>query len=300
MSKGEMNVNPVHRYRLFIPSLAKVVAYPLEKVYTKLWPHRAESLWPLQLSYFIINVLLTAFYGVVCYWILQKYTDNLLAIVIGLVAILSSRWVAYIAGLPLTDSLYLITIALLLYSIKIQHTILFVTTVLLGGLMKESFLLFAPLIAFAGPLKWYYRVSLVGTSLIILFGFHALIDSIYPLQSSVEVNKETLVEIFIRHVHKTSDTFQELASVRGVGEIFTVMGVFTFLLIYGALNPVIRNYWKAHVEFYYVIFFACILIHALISGDAARMFYFGSVLYGILIITAAGTLPLIKLNSYKI
>ncbi|MFN8417439.1 MAG: hypothetical protein U0U66_13990 [Cytophagaceae bacterium] len=296
MSNGETNVNPVHRYRLIIPMMAKAIAYPLEKVYTKLWPHRAESLWPLQLSYFIINVLLTSFYGVICFWILQRYTDNLLAVVIGLVAILTSRWVAYIAGLPLTDSLYLITIALLIYSIKSQHTVLFAITILLGGLMKESFLLFAPLIVFAGPLTWYYRLGLVGLSLVILFGFHTLIDAMYPLQATAEVNKETLVEIFIRHVNKTTTTFQELASVRGLGEIFTVMGIFTFVIMYGAINSSIRNYWKANIELYYVVFFACILVHAFISGDAARMFYFGSILYGVMITTAASSLLVKKSN----
>lgn len=296
MSKGEMNVNPVHRYRLFIPMMAKAIAMPLEKVYTKLWPHRAESLWPLQLSYFIINVLLTAFYGVVCYWILQQYTDHLLAIVIGLVAILTSRWVAYIAGLPLTDSLYLITIALLLYSIKIQHTLLFIFTALVGGLMKESFLLFAPLIVAAGPFKWYTRVGLIALSLLLLFSFHYIIDAIYPLQATTEVNKETLVEIFIRHVYKTTTTLKELASVRGLGEIFTVMGIFTFVLIYGAFNPSIRKSWKENIEWYYVLFFGCILVHALISGDAARMFYFGSILYGIMISLVISNQTLSKTN----
>jgi len=284
MSSGNYNVSPVHRHRFIIPLAAKIVAIPLQVVYTKLWPHRAESMWPLQLAYFLINSFLVAFYGWIVYRLLRFYSTQLKAILIALVAVLTSRWVAYIAGLPLTDSLYLIAIASLLYSIKAENKTLFIVTVLLGGLMKESFLLFAPLILLAGPFNWYTRAGLLAGSLIILFGEHALIDLWLPIDETAAVTKETLVEIFIRHIHKTTTTIGELLSVRGLGEIFTVLGVFTFLLVYGALNKDSRNAWKTSVEKYYWIFFGCIIIHALISGDAARMFYFGSALYGVLIV----------------
>ena len=137
MSSGDYNVNPVHRHRFIIPLAAKIVAMPLQAVYTKLWPHRAESMWPLQLAYFLINSFLTAFYGWIVYRLLRLYSNQLAAILVGLIVVLTSRWVAYIAGLPLTDSLYLIAIASLLYSIKAENKILFVVTVLLGGLMKQ-------------------------------------------------------------------------------------------------------------------------------------------------------------------
>ena len=287
MSDGDYNVNPVHRYRFVVPFAAKIIAIPLQAVYAKLWPHRAESLWPFQLAYFIINSFITAFYGWLVYRLLRLYSNRLAAVLIALAAVLTSRWVAYIAGLPLTDSLYLVAIAALLYSIKTNNLMLFSITVLSGALAKESFLLFAPLIIFAGPGTWYLRAGLVAGSLLILFGEHALIDWWLPMQETAAVSKETLVEIFIRHVHKTTTTIRALASVRGLGEIFTVFGIFTFILIYGALNSSCRSIWKTAVEKYYWIFFGCILVHALISGDAARMFYFGSALYAILIALTA-------------
>lgn len=284
MANGDYSVNPVHRYRFFLPFVAKIVAMPLQAVYTKLWPHRAESLWPLQLSYFLINSLVAAFYGWLVYRLLRLYSNQLIAIVIALVAVLTSRWVAYIAGLPLTDSLYLVAIASLLYSIKSNNFILFAITVLFGGLVKESFLLFAPLIMLAGPGTWYIRLALLTAGLLILLGEHALVDIWLPVDETAAVSRETLIEIFVRHVHKTSTTLAALLSVRGLGEIFTVMGIFTFVIIYGALNKSIRGVWITSIEKYYWIFFACILIHALISGDAARMLYFGSALYGVLIV----------------
>jgi hypothetical protein len=299
MSTGNYNVNPVHRYRFILPVLAKTIALPLQAVYTKLWPHRSESLWPLQLSYFIINSLITAFYGWIVYRLLCLYSTQLTAIIVGLVVVLTSRWVAYIAGLPLTDSLYLVAIASLLYSIKAENKILFIATVLLGGLMKESFLLFAPLILLAGPYKWYVRANLIFLSLIILFGEHKLIDVFIPMENTSAIQHESLVDVFIRHIHKTTGTLGELASVRGLGEIFTVLGVFTFILIYGASNKGCRIAWKSSVEKYYWVFFGCIIIHALISGDAARMFYFGSALYGILIAVCAEYISLKVYNNNK-
>ena len=287
MSNGDYNVNSVHRYRLIIPLAAKVAAIPLQAVYTKLWPHRAESLWPLQLAYFIINSFITTLYGWIVYKLLRLYSNNTTAVLIALTAVLTSRWVSYIAGLPLTDSLYLVAIALLLYSIKINNQSLFIATVLVGGLTKESFLLFTPLIILAGPGTWYLRTGLVIGSLIVLFGEHVLVDTLLPMNETETLVKESLVEIFFRHLQKTTTTIAELASVRGLGEIFTVLGIFTFVLIYGAFNKSCRELWKISVEKYYWIFFVCIIIHALISGDAARMFYFGSALYGVLIAICA-------------
>ncbi len=285
MSNGDYNVNPVHRYRFILPLVAKVVAMPLQAVYTKLWPHRAESFWPLQLAYFIINSFLVAFYGWIVYRLLRLYSHELVAILIGLIVVLTSRWVAYIAGLPLTDSLYLIAIAALLYSIKTENKILFVITVVLGGLMKESFPLFAPLILLAGPFTWYVRAGLIAASLVVVFGEHSIIDSLLPLQETTAGFKsESLVDIFMRTFAKTFETALDLLTVRGIGEVFTVLGIFTFILIYGAFNKTCRSIWKTYVEKYYWIFFGCILIHVLISGDAARMFYFGAPLYGILIV----------------
>jgi hypothetical protein len=298
MSSGDFSVNPVHRYRLVIPMAAKMVAIPLQAVYTKLWPHRAESTWPLQLAYFIINSFLMAFYGWIVYRLLRLYSNQLTAVLIGLVVVLTSRWVAYMAGLPLTDSLYLIAIALLLYSIKTENKNLFIGTVLLGGLMKESFLLFAPLIVVVGPFKWHVRTALVALSLVMLFGFHSIIDAILPLQETIGVKNESLVEILMRTSAKTFDTLFDLLTVRGMGEIFTVLGIFTFILIYGAFDTECRSIWKNSVEKYYWVFFACICVHALISGDAARMFYFGAAFYGILIVKVAEVV-LTKLNFTK-
>ena len=298
MSNGDYNVNPVHRYRFIIPCTAKFIAWPLQAVYTKLWPHRAENLWPLQLAYFIINTLLTAFYGWLVYRIIRLYSNQLTAVVIALTAVLTSRWVAYIAGLPLTDSLYLVAIAALLYSIKTRNAILFAAVVLSGGLAKESFLLFAPLIVLAGPGTWYLRTGLIIASLAVLFTEHALMDIWLPMTETATVTKETLIEIFIRQVNQITGTLGTLFNVRGLGEIFTVLGVFTFILLYGALNKSIRQRWATSIEKYYWIFFACILIHALISGDVARMLYFGSALYGILI-TLAAEFIILNIQSKK-
>lgn len=284
MSEGDYNVNPVHRYRFIVPTIAKLVAMPLQAVYTKLWPHRAESTWPLQLAYFIINSLLVALYGWIVYCLLKLYTSNYVALFIGLIVVLTSRWVAYMAGLPLTDSLYLIAIATLLYSIKTNHKVLFILSVVLGGVMKESFLLFAPLILIAGPFNWYVRSGLILLSLIAVFGEHYIIDAFLPLQETVGLKSETLIDILFRTTAKSWDTFLDLLTVRGMGEVFTVLGIFTFILLYGALTKTNRTAWKVSIEKYYWVFFGCILIHVLISGDAARMFYFGAPLYGIMIV----------------
>lgn len=300
MSNGDYNVNPVHRYRFILPVVANVVSMPLEAVYVKLWPHRAASTWPLQLAYFLVNSLLVALYGWIVYHLLKLYTSNYVALLVGLIVVLTSRWVAYIAGLPLTDSLYLIAIAALLYSIKTEHKVLFVLSVVLGGVMKESFLLFAPLIVIAGPFKWHVRSLLILLSLVAVFGEHYIIDSILPISETAGIKPESLIDILFRTTAKSWDTFLDLLTVRGMGEVFTVLGVFTFILIYGALNKSIRAAWNISIEKYYWVFFGCILIHVLISGDAARMFYFGAPLYGVLVaVTTEHIITKFQLHTSK-
>ena len=284
MSIDNFTVNPVHRYRIIIPILAKITAIPIKLVYIKLWPHRAESLWPLQLSYFIVNSFLSALYGWVVYKLIRLYSNHLFAILIGLTAILTSRWMTYIAGLPLTDSLYLVVIVTLLYSIKTRNTILYSLVVLTGALSKESFLLFIPFLLIAGPFNWFKQTFLILGGTLILLGEHYLIDYIYPVQKIVtSIKHENLLEILIRHSAEIKITITDLLSIRGLGELFTVLGIFSFVIIYGFIQSDSRKFLLINIEKYYSIFFMCIVLHALLSGDVARMFYFGSALYALII-----------------
>jgi hypothetical protein len=47
MARGEFSaIRVTHRYRVLVPAAAAAVAWPLQKVYTHIWPHRATSEWP--------------------------------------------------------------------------------------------------------------------------------------------------------------------------------------------------------------------------------------------------------------
>ncbi|MCU0415720.1 MAG: hypothetical protein MUE33_00925 [Cytophagaceae bacterium] len=283
MAQGNYDVNPVHRYRVIVPGIVTLVSLPIESIYAHLWPHRATSDWPIRLSYFLVNVLILSLAGYFCYRLLLTYTQDLMSIVMGLVTVLTGRWVGYISGLPLTDSLYILCIVLLLYSIRTQQMLLYLFVVVLGGLSKESFLLFTPFILWNGPLRFTLRAALIVLSVGVVWFSHTILDFLHPLNTFSSFPKETLTDIAIRHVYKTTDTLLSLLSVRGLGEIFTVLGVFTFVLLYGAFRSDVRLIWKNKIEVGYWVFMICILIHALISGDAARMLYFGMPLYAILI-----------------
>ncbi len=284
LSNGDLTVKPIHRYRLIIPVVAKIISIPIESLYTSLWPHRSGSLWPLQLAYFLLNTFLTALYGWIVYHFIRLYTKEQSAVIVALVAILTSRWISYIAGLPLTDSLYLIVIAGLLYAIKTHNRVLSIALILLGPLAKESFLIFTPFILIAAPVQWYYKILIVAGSFLLILGQHSFVDYLINTNTinGQNVVQESLIEILTRHIHDITDTLHKLSGFRGLGEIFTVLGVFTFLLLFGIMRQRIRKEWTVHIEKKYWVFFGCIIIHALLSGDAARMLYFGAPIYAVM------------------
>lgn len=162
MARGEFaDVNVTRRYRVLVPAAAAAIAWPLEQVYARIWPQRATTDWPLRLAFYLLNTLLMAGTGLVLYETCRLYGASAAAAALAVVAVLCSRWAVYTSGLPLVDSLYMLLFALAFYAARSGSGAALVWVLLLGWLVKESFVFLVPWLLVFGrrALRWPVQLA---------------------------------------------------------------------------------------------------------------------------------------------
>lgn len=265
------NATITHRYRLIVPFIAKAISLPLESIYTALWPHRSESDWPLRLAFFISNSTLLALAMLVLFkWLKLASKQKPILLLVVLAALVSGRWYNYMAGLPLTDSLYVLVIALLVLAIEKQSWKLTLLCIFLGPWSKESFLFVAPLLFFYGPSKWKQLPFWIISGVLVFM-------TRYQIDQAIQIPATQSIEEYSAHFGDFIYTFNKLASVRGLGELFTVLGIFTFVVIYVWSKKYMRKKIPTYVWWLLPIF----IFHAFLSGEAARMLAFAAPIWAL-------------------
>lgn len=260
-----------HRYRILVPFMAKIVSLPIDWVYSSLWPHRSDGQWPLRLSFYIVNSCILALaFTLLFKWLRSFIKIKPLILLLACAALASGRWYNYMAGLPLTDSLYVLVVVLLVLAIQQKSWRLTLVCIFLGPWSKESFLFLAPLLFFYGPLR-IKQIPFWLVSGVIVFGARYMIDQ------AINIPATQSIQEYSGHFGDFIYTFKKLASVRGLGELFTVMGVFTFVVIAVWSNKLFRKKIPVYVWWLLPIF----IFHAFLSGEAARMLAFATPLWGV-------------------
>ena len=269
----------VRRYRIIVPFVAKAVSFPFEQVYTKLWPHRADSEWPLRMSFLLVNLSLMALTGLTIFHCCKAYnisdSGSLLAVIAVMVG---GRWGNLFAALPLTDSLYFLVLCAVIYAMKKNHSLMLALCIIVGPLAKESFLFVAPFIFFLSPLSKIKQVALFALSGLLALSIRYWID--HQAGNSIAASVASDAE----HIHNIGVSVIRIASVRGIGELATVLGLFSLLLAAGFTGgkKAITS-WTNHTDKIIGGFIPVILIHALLSTEVARMIYLGSAVWAVML-----------------
>jgi len=107
------SVSVTRRYRVLVPLAARALAQPLAALGQ---PATPANEWPLRLAFYVVNCLLLSFAAALWHRAARLAGASTAAAAVALAAVLSSRWAAYAAGLPLTDSLYLVVFGLGYYA----------------------------------------------------------------------------------------------------------------------------------------------------------------------------------------
>lgn len=279
IAKGDFrDQSMTRRYRVLVPFASAVVAWPISKMYTKLWPQRGEDEWPLRLAFFMVNSILCAVAGVIIFNICRLYGATVISSFLAMTAILAGRWMNYTVGLPMTDSLYLLVIALTIYGIKAKSPLALIFCIFIGPFAKESFIFVAPIIFFWGCIPKWKQVIYFILSGSLVFGARYLID-----QKAGTTYSSSFLNAF-DHTENFTYSLQRIFSFHGIGEIFTVMGTFTFIILAGFFGgKTERRKWITLIDWPSIALIFALIIHAVLSSEVARMLFFGSPIWALMI-----------------
>lgn len=284
------------RYRILVPFAAKMISLPIEKVYSKLWAHRNESDWPLKMGFLIINLLLMSAAGCAVYLLCKAYAISESGSLLAMIAILcGGRWGNLLAGTPITDSLYLLILTLTILAIKTRNDFMLAVCILIGPLAKESFIFVAPLIFFFAPMPKWKQLLLFAVAGSIAFGIRYQIDQLAGSKSVDSIVNDA------NHIENIFYSFTRILSVRGLGELGTVLGIFSFILLAGFTKgkTAIKS-WSTHIDAFLWWFIPVMLIHALLSSEVSRMLYLGSAVWAVMIGLIWDKHPLFSASSWNI
>jgi len=279
VARGEFRGNSLtRRYRVLVPAAAAVVAWPLERIYAHIWPQRATTDWALRLAFYLVNTLLLAAAGLVIFRTCLLYGATPAAALFALVAVLTSRWAVYMAGLPLVDSLYVLVFALGFYAVRSGSRAALLTCLLLGPLAKESFVFLAPWLLIFGQrvLRWPWQLLTLAVAGALTYTVRQWIDA----QAGTEA--QASVQNAFTHLENITYSLHRLFSVKGAGEIFSIFGFFTLVPLLGLRGgwATVRS-WLLPLSSASLWLGLVVIIHMLLSSELARMGYLFSPVFAV-------------------
>ncbi len=276
LSDFDFSGHPVRRYRVIVPLLAAGLRYLLSPVITAIEPHSFPGDFSMIFSFVLVNTALLAIFGLVIYKIVFSYTRHFWVAVLSVVAILSGRWALILAGTAMVDSLFLVSVALLLAGVRFQNWCLLLITIYIGPWAKESFVFFVPLLFFFSNNQKWIILHLI-LSAILVFGYRYLVDR------SLGVSAVDSFRTDVAHFEMVGASLKRLFSFHGLYEIFSIAGVWNLFFIWGLTQRDVRKKIFHVFDSFWILFLVLILFQALLSTELARMFFMATPLVAVIL-----------------
>jgi hypothetical protein len=266
------SVNVTRRYRLLVPLAAGALARPLASLPApSTGPPRPGSEWPLRLAFYLINCGLLGAAGACYYRGARLAGASAGAAALALAAVLSSRWAGYAAGLPLTDSLYLLVFGLSYYAFRRGPGAGWAVALalLVGPLAKESFVFLLPWLAWFGrrALGWRGQGAALALGLLLLLAAHYWVDKAAGAAPATSITNA------LAHVENLTYSLRRAFAPKGVAELFSIFGLFWLPVLVALGRPDGRRALAPVLGQAEVGLLALVAVHALLSSDLARMGY---------------------------
>ena len=258
MASGDYDVNPVHRYRFITPYLASKVHVLLHAV----------SVEPDSyiLSFYIVNFCFAFFTSVIIFFILESLGFSFYLSLLGSMLFTSSRITALVVGAPLTDSIYFLSIAVIVFLTQrgAMKTLCVLAPILI--LTKETTLPFL-LLPFA---RKEMRSKWLITSIVLSVGLFIIIRR-YLAEASPPENNPSLFSIVTAQLWLIKTYLLHLFSLRGVVDI---TNGFSFLLVLALIGFLVNiRASKYHLPNYIIATMPISICFAMLSGNLGRMFF---------------------------
>jgi hypothetical protein len=268
MAKGNFDQNPIQKYRVVVPMLAAGINFIFGGLFEKIKPWSFERDFSLFVSFWIINNIIVAFFGLVTFLLCRAYNISLMGSILGLLVLLTCRWTAYMAGLPLIDSLFCLVSALALLGIKERNNNIIIFCILIGPWAKESFIFVAPVIFFFSSLNKFKQVGWFLFSGFLVFTFRFYFDQYTGTTMGDSLRGD------LSHLSNFYKAIFRLFSFHGIYEIFSVTGLWIILPCYLMISNMQRFKGQLkELNWYMYAYLLCVFVQAIISEELARMFY---------------------------
>jgi len=265
------SVNVTRRYRVLVPAAAGALARPVAALYGKIWPQRPAGEWPRRFAFLLVNCALLSAAGAT-WWRAARLAGAGAGVVgVALLAVLSSRWAEYSAGLPLPDSLYLLVFGLGYYARRRGPGAGWAVAgaLLVGPLAKESFVFLLPWLMWFGrrALGWRGQAVALAGGLVALGAVHYFVD-----KAAGAPPTETVSNAF-SHFENVAYSLRRAASPKGWGELLSIFGLFTLPVLAALLRPAGRRALAPVLGWAEGSLLVVVAVHMLLSGDLGRMGY---------------------------
>jgi len=262
------NQSPVRRYRVIIPFTAAVINYIAGGIAGKFAPSYFVGNYSLPFSFFIINTMLTAYFGVLIYQYCKAFGIDKVSSLVGTLVMLTCRYTAPIAALPLVDSLFCVVIALSLLGIKRKNTSMLLWAIFLGPFAKEAFIFIAPLIFFFSHIPKKKLLLFFLLSGILVFTCRYLYDlhTLHPATGGLRAD--------LYHLYRIKSSVRKLFTISTILKLLLTIGFWLLAPILAAFS---QKSWLTgmlrQLDKYLIWFMVSVVLQMLLSGSMERMFY---------------------------
>ncbi len=267
MSNGDYTISSGHRYRFIIPLLANFVSnlvqplIPPEQLH---WFGGVDAF-----SFYIVNHFFTSVTGLFLYLFLFKLKFDTKLSLLGVFIFLGSRITILTTGAPIVDSLYFLSIIVIVYFCVTKNTnILSILTPILI-LAKETIIPFLFLPFFVRQInRKLYGISL-SLSFVILFWIRNTISSLSP--NIIEKN-DPFFYVFISHLKSgLENIIHSYFSLAGLHGVFSTFSIFWIIAAFGVWLS-----FKKLNTFYQIPYFLFFIIpitfgFTVLSSNVGRM-----------------------------
>ena len=268
MAQLESDQSPVRRYRIIIPLIAYLLNSAFGWCFDLFHPWSFEEDFSLCFSFLMVNTIIMSFAMMMIFKLCKSFQIGFWYCLLAVIAVLSGRWSAEISGLPLVDSLYVLSLVTALHGLKTKQWSYLIASIWIGPWAKEAFIFMVPVIllfAKEARMKMVIHLLLSG---ILVFSFRFLYDWHNGIEwmSSFKEDISTFSSIGI--------SVKRLFSLHGLYDIFSVIGFWILipLIAYVKYKPAFTSIYRDHFLLFNS-YLSIVLLQALLSTDIARMLY---------------------------
>jgi hypothetical protein len=286
--------SPIRRFRVIIPFLAAGLNYLFGGIFSKLAPVYFVGDFGLPFSFFVVNSLLMSYFGLLIYRYCKAFGTGVYMALFGTLAMLTCRYTAYSAGLPMADSLFFVTVAMSVLGIKEKNTPMLIAAIFIGPFAKEAFIFIAPVIFFCShiPKKKAFVYFLLSGLLVFSYRF------IYELYAP-----ETLVSGLAAdfdHLDDIAELVRLLFSPKAMGKILMNIGLWLFVPVVAMLFN--RKFFKSlmqQLDRHIGWFMLSVFVQMFVSGAIDRMFYVAMPVICLIVALSANELKKLYMSVEK-